>query len=976
MIRVACRAHSSAKPGRFDLANKSNGRPALQSVETAFRHSTRNSIASSVPSPIAFENRSGVEGRFARILSVFRRPGVCEADRGGVNWGPSSNIIRRARFEDSFDRVDRSTRKTTVKDGSGFGRTLSARAVARVLATASVFWFATSSPAQDPSPKSSPAKSSAEGGGSPGDSIEAADDAYLPKKDDRRPETPLEKLRDLDDVESLEKLRKEASKPPLEFFVTRVAPFDVLPLVKPGHWSTLTVDAQANLGDYEGVLQTDFVALTKKQQVRFLREARLPKRQLARLSLQMFLPEFRKELYLELGRPDSIRADAGTVATFQQLYTHQMLVIALARDPSLYMPWSPLQAMISPVRDIQKSLSAEQRRYYRLVIPLMPDRPMLSAHPLTWTTISHVVWDNLAPESLSNAQQEALIDWLHFGGQLIVVGGAGSNLPALEESFLGRYLPADSFGETSPISAHELDALSEAYPPPLPPDDWPEVDALPTADFSTEKEKEQAPNSSSALLRLLRPHSPVPYGPVVRIRPLKNRQIYMSILKAREGAVSLPFGETANDPGRPLGVERRVGRGRVLMLSIRPTDPAIVGWKGFDTFLRRVILRRPEEPWNRARSVQSRMLGAPELTWFRLLGRDLGAPGAPLSVNPAEIALPKDSVAEWSDESKLPRLCRETLEDASGISIPTRSFVLRVLLAFAFTVVPLNYLICRFVFRRRELAWVFVPVLSLGFAVAVERGAARRLGFDSARDEIDLLEIQADYPRAHLTRIAALYSTGRVQFNVAFPGDPTALALPFSRTESLATAETAQTAWESLPEPSLRGFPVQPRSLGLYRAEQIHPLGGVVRYSTKPSRRIFNQTNMNLYDAVLIDVGSGSDLKKTPIGAIPSGATIDLDALARLDTKSRPRMETKKVGWTSIEPFLTMLSSYSWSGPENVGERRLVAWTPDSRGGQTVTPSVDRVRGFTLVVVHLTESPPPSPFSSVYDGSVQTTESR
>ena len=50
------------------------------------------------------------------------------------------------------------------------------------------------------------------------------------------------------------------------------------------------------------------------------------------------------------------------------------------------------------------------------------EKPPLSSHPLTWTTISHVVWDGLPPDILSVAQQQALLDWLHWGGQLIFTG--------------------------------------------------------------------------------------------------------------------------------------------------------------------------------------------------------------------------------------------------------------------------------------------------------------------------------------------------------------------------------------------------------------------------------------------------------------------------------------------------------------------------------------------------------------------------
>ena len=58
-------------------------------------------------------------------------------------------------------------------------------------------------------------------------------------------------------------------------------------------------------------------------------------------------------------------------------------------------------------------------------------------------------------------------------------------------------------------------------------------------------------------------------------------------------------------------------------------------------------------------------------------------------------------VADWRDGAKLPRLARDLLEDASGITIPSSNFVLRVILAYLIVVIPLNWLICRFVLNRR-----------------------------------------------------------------------------------------------------------------------------------------------------------------------------------------------------------------------------------------------------------------------------------
>ncbi len=205
------------------------------------------------------------------------------------------------------------------------------------------------------------------------------------------------------------------------------------------------------------------------------------------------------------------------------------------------------------------------------------------------------------------------------------------------------------------------------------------------------------------------------------------------------------------------------------------------------------------------------------------------------------------SVADWRDFTTVPRLARELLDQASGISVPSSSFVLRVLLAYMIALVPLNWLICRFVLNRREWAWVVVPLVALGFAIGVERMAARNLGYDTASDEIDLLEVYGDYPRAHLTRLGSLYSTGRTNFNLSYPNDPTALALPMDTGRSIRGEQVASSAWQSYPVPALVGLSVEPRSLSLYRAEQMLALKGPIRLEGEAeNRRIVNDSGQEL----------------------------------------------------------------------------------------------------------------------------------
>jgi len=82
-------------------------------------------------------------------------------------------------------------------------------------------------------------------------------------------------------------MEKEKTRPPVEFFRSQIAPFDILPFVKPNHWSTLALEMRANYDDYTGVLQSDPVPLQgMPHEMIYRRDARLPKAQRMRLGMQ------------------------------------------------------------------------------------------------------------------------------------------------------------------------------------------------------------------------------------------------------------------------------------------------------------------------------------------------------------------------------------------------------------------------------------------------------------------------------------------------------------------------------------------------------------------------------------------------------------------------------------------------------------------------------------------------------------------
>ncbi|MFI5455733.1 MAG: hypothetical protein ACHRXM_09815 [Isosphaerales bacterium] len=774
------------------------------------------------------------------------------------------------------------------------------------------------------------------------------------------------------------KIQRDKNRPPFEFFRSQVAPFDVLPYAKANHWTTLSFELRANDDDYKGSLQTDPVMLLGlPQEVIFRCDARLLKEQRARRGLQMMVPasngQVPKEWSVALLRPGALRPDATWQATLSTLPPHQMLVLVLSKDATnKFAAWGRMAATI-PSEVERDGGDVEKLRYYRLVLPMDSDKPALSSHPLTWTTISHVIWDGYAPDSLSVSQQEAMLDWLHWGGQLIVSGGAGQPYSLYSEPscFLAKYLPADAAGETVPLSQEDLLPLSKSYPPPR---------YRPNAE---DQPQQSLPKTVEGARQYARNYQ----GPVP-IRPAPKRPVQLSVLRARPGASTISLGEAST---HLLAVEGRVGRGRITMLALNPNEEALLAWPGLDTLIRRVILRRPEEPigdWSGAdgylnQPARGRLL-APDLSWYRIASRDTGSDtGLPTALkSSAETGRVSQNergnnqeaeeaylnqlqgVADWRDSARLPRLSRDLLEQASGITIPSSQFVLKVILAYLLAVVPLNWLICRFVLNRREWAWVVVPVVALCFAAGVERLAARDIGYDTASDEIDLLEIQGDYPRAHLTRLASLYTTGGSRFAISYPKHPTALALPLDNGRSIRGEEISTATFQSSPVPALTDFLVQPRSLSMFRAEQMLTLMGAIRLEGEGSdRRLVNESEFDLRDAILIDSGGTVETDERWLGAIKAGASVTVGGTAgqappaRVDFGPGP----------DPNPFLEALRA-SWEPrPENQGELRLVAWVAAPIGGQVIVPAIDRRRGFTAVLVHLRSGSPPSPDGRRYN---------
>ncbi len=169
--------------------------------------------------------------------------------------------------------------------------------------------------------------------------------------------------------------------------------------------------------------------------------------------------------------------------------------------------------------------------------------------------------------------------------------------------------------------------------------------------------------------------------------------------------------------------------------------------------------------------------------------------------------------------------------------------------------------------------------------------------------------------------------------------------------------ETSTSVFQSTPDPALTNFQVQPRSLAMFRAEAMVNLpGGLIFTGDMETGKIENGTNMEIHDAVLVDPATKTS---KPLG------TIAPNMIVKLDQPPAPG-KAAEVSWTTVKPYLDILTEYSFERPEDAGEVRLVGWVADPHPGQVITPKVDRRRGFRLVIAHLRYGPPPDPAGPNY----------
>lgn len=753
-----------------------------------------------------------------------------------------------------------------------------------------------------------------------------------------------------------ERERKKKKKPDLEMGRLISLPHGPNPdfcTYKPGHWNAAAMPAKANNADLLGDLKVGVVD-ARGRPVGLLgmgysstgsRQVTLPKGQAKLLQSVLYVPRSGRNVFAS-GRIDARARKGGRVAgqkahPLKRMPSYQYHFVVLAQWP-VNLNYKYLEGLDSVKHPSALDSGDSDSDFYRVHLVGADAQAVLPSYGLFWTSIAYVLWDDALADAILPDQQVALLDWLHWGGQLIISGP--DSLDSLGTSFLAPYLPATSAGSRE-LSGADFDGLNDRFT--LPVHGRPGRRLVPAA----------------------------PWAGVVFDLHADAREV----------------------PGTgALLVERRVGRGRIVVSAFELDQRELTDWPGYDGFFNACLLGRPPRRFEGPESDV-------QVTWtesgfgpfdpravskLRYFARDTGKKEADPR-EPGGMAyggygggvgslgytgedaqrMYGPDVASWSDFNSVANSARQSLQNAARIEIPKREFVLWVLGAYLLILVPANWLVFRAI-GRVEWAWAAAPVIAIVYTVVVIRMAQLDIGFARSLTEIAVVEVQGDYPRAHVTRYTALYTSLATGYEFRCEGRG-ALVQPFPsarRPEDfrlLPGQGLTELEYRYDWDVRMRGFHATSNTTGLVHSEQMVDLGGAIALRATPGSRyrITNGSEFTLRGAGVIRRNGSDQLETAWIGELEPGATADLrfqvqaetkDSAAQLWASQRDRspltLAATAKGGLGLRPLVKLAEQ-----PQTLeaGDARLVGWLDEEVPGLDVKPAAPQSRRAALVVAHL-----------------------
>ncbi|MCM2371352.1 hypothetical protein [Aporhodopirellula aestuarii] len=788
--------------------------------------------------------------------------------------------------------------------------------------------------------------------------------------------------------------------------------------VKPGHWTSVELSIRSNREDRRGVVQTraevgrtevtfenelerELPELDSAKSFAVRRPAVLPKGQRRRLDTRLLVPNRGAKTI------DAIRFGGEFIANdssgrldlnpsrFAAMLPQTYFFVILTDRPERF---TRLQTSnwVTPFRSEQSF--SQSRDNYRIVIPPTQGVLPIAETALDWTSTAVLLWDDVPVTALTITQRTAILDWLHFGGLLIVNGPSG--VDSLSDRMFQDLLPI----ETSGVEELDIEAAQQ-------------------------------------FVRSHNIHTDVSIASVAENIAKNSSQVSVA---GEKRAHATEIGEGG------LLVEQRVGRGRIVQSRVDLMSEWLTEWRSYDGFVNSAILARPPRVFhlgnpdrfinNAAASmpldpttlvpkedVQAGLAGLPPVhqtfvgvetetvhpsinTGVRFFSRDakmpaIAKPAEPVRSNEEDEAVrvndvsavaestsqndlpqtpvsslapwiwddawphPVSGLGGWKNDSPMVALGRDTLRHEIGVTIPDSSLVFRSLLIYLIVLIPVNY----FVFRllgRLEWAWLAVVPLAILGALWVARAAQLDVGFARSRNEVALLELPKDYSRGHLTRVIGLYNSLASRYRVDF-ATPDA-AIDVIRTRRSQGEGDTNLFGNVEPEmdfgfeagPSLDNISVGSNSYGIVHTEQIIDIDGAIRVQVSASEEAESSDSLTSVDQAYLVNESSLELLDAFVVERSIDGSSSIASMGTLSSESRKPIRLRPENSVTVPGDLPMgmtdwMQRLITPGMIQPGSARLVARVEQPLGELTITPNCKQVRAQTLVLVHLSMTPRP-----------------
>lgn len=667
---------------------------------------------------------------------------------------------------------------------------------------------------------------------------------------------------------------------------------------KPGHWVSAHQRMTASTADFQGTIRTSVLDLSNRPIPTEMTSHVLTTSRPIALSLGE-----PKDIELMFYIPRRLGVEASTVTLEHRLLDRRNQIVETQGGSVSLMPeYRFFHVVLSqnPSRYAYlKTLPTNQLIHDRgitqwttVVTPKIERYVPLPSDMLAWTSISAIFWDDLAPDQLDPDQRIALVDWLHFGGQLILSGPDA--IDRLKGSFLEPFLPATASGSVALTGNDLLPLLKEFDLPPR-------------------------TGRASNLWQL---------GD-------QDRILGMSLLLCPQARFVPRCGS--------LVVDRAVGRGRVVVTAFSLHERGFREWNGVDNFIHNALLLRPRrdfsEPvaFGQPTEPPLQFVDAPGheedprmSSSVRFFARDWGQEQVPgqigtekaatelklnddqenevvvSSMPPGQLTHPgqasdiwrrgpyvpakQSGIAGWNDRSQVATEARRVLDAATGIEPPSLRFVATALLVYLIILVPVNALIFRAV-RRIEWAWIAAPIIAVAAAVIVARAAQLDIGFARSRTELVVVELVAGHPRAHVTRFSSLYTSLSTQFEMEFEsrvvraqpwGDPAV-------GDRVLTTPPQSVSLESTGLTKLTGFDVASNSAGLMHTEELVDVAGALTWFHQEGNQgiLENRTQLTIVDAVVVSPLATGEMGFALVERIEPGRRIELKLQLAMPEEAR-----------------------------------------------------------------------------------------